>query len=72
MNKPIEMIMDEYRAKSIQLINSSELPCWILAGIIKNEILPAVEREAELTKQANISAYLKSEKENKDGSTDTD
>lgn len=62
MNKPITMVIDEFKNSIVLAINSSHLPMWVVADIIKD----FAEQTKDLAKQqaeAERRAYEESIKE---------
>lgn len=63
--KPISMLMDEFKEKFVDLLNNAKLPAWVLLYLL-DPFIKQLQQFDELSKQQDKEAYTKSlEKEDK-------
>lgn len=65
MQKPITLLISDFRKNMDDVINNSKLPWWKIQDEIELILLPQLRVLAEKERQAELEAYLKEqEKQN--------
>lgn len=58
MQKPITLLISDFRKNMDDVINNSKLPWWKIQDEVELVLLPQLRRLSEQEKQAELKAYL--------------
>ena len=70
VQKPITMLMDEFKSKFIDLLNNSQLPAWILLYIL-DPYIKQLQQFDEAAKEQDRQAYEEALNSQSEESTET-
>lgn len=66
MQKPVTMLISDFRKQIDKVINGSSLPWWKIQDEIELILLPQLRVLAEKERQAELEAYLKEQEKQKE------